>query len=584
MDDLLGEILSQVQATKKSKPVVKEYKSAKRLAEEREIAEYEAEKREREKRNKLFEKRAKERALEARIREEVKKNRGRVTARMAKEFGMDLLVMQERYGSDVDVLRKLQHERERESLDTDWQRDKYAHGALKTQKLREQLAKNKKITAAAKVVKKAINFDEMVDDLTSREGKKIETRRESVGPPKISQGQNLSFNDLLRKATQNKSVITKQSTKIDTLNKEKKPSLDKISDLPSSKISTTAGSSFKNSIEMKKPTISKDLVKTIPKEGRESFGSFKKETNGSIKKTSYEESKKEIPNRSKRMDEDIRKNSNTRESDVKKINPDRYKNISSSSKVLYDVKKDIDSKPKSLSSSSGIKIVPKTNGTKSGIADVFKRPSDIRKEMREQSKNNALKKESFNSKGSSKKNDIEMDKIRALQERERKKEEIFKKMRELEALRNEGKEIAGGIKEKKKEYISKNDSYNNIKNNKSFEKERKRPHGIYDDYSRKKVRKSYDEYEEDDYDSEDSLADFIDDDFEEEVPDRKTMKEALRSIAKNYDADRWRENERRISERDMIASFRDIDREEKRSLRIGYKEDLEEAKRGSEAL
>uniref|UniRef100_A0A0N5C0H0 Protein SPT2 homolog n=1 Tax=Strongyloides papillosus TaxID=174720 RepID=A0A0N5C0H0_STREA len=555
MDDLLGEILGQVQATKKTKPVVKEYKSAKRLAEEREIAQYEAERKERSERNRLFEMKAKERALDARIREAVKKNKGRVTARMAKEFGMDLLVMQERYGSDVDVLKKLQSERERDSITTDWQCDKFAHGAIKAQKLREQLAKNGKITAAAKVSKKAINFDEMKEDLTSREKKsrEINSSKEKTMSTKISQGQNLSFIDILKQAKLNKSEqgeASKQKEKVNKVEKTKVPTEN-----------------------MKTPPTRYDSKEQM-------FPSSLQKVDS--KQLSTREDKKQCYDNSKKNDIIRHKNTSLRDDSFKKTSceKDSSQNLSrgniSSTKISKIPR--IPSLPDKIKSQT-IKDVKKPN-----LPDIFKRPSEKRKEMKEVTKTSLQSNGKGGTKSSGKesgrKSDIEMDKFRALEERERKKQEIFKAMREVEMLRNKGSEL---FSEKKHEKKIQSRESNYYKGDKSHDNGRKRSHGIYDDYNRKKNKRSYDEYE-DDYDSEDSLADFIDDDYEEEVPDRKTMKEALRGIAKNYDRARWRENERRISDRDMVSSFREIDREERLSLRIGYKEDLEEAKKGSDAL
>uniref|UniRef100_A0A0K0EN94 Protein SPT2 homolog n=1 Tax=Strongyloides stercoralis TaxID=6248 RepID=A0A0K0EN94_STRER len=553
MDDLLGEILGQVQATKKSEPVVKEYKSARRIAEEREIAQYEAEKRERNERNKLFELKAKERALDARIREAVKKNKGRVTARMAKEFGMDLLTMQERYGSDNDVLRKLQNEREKDSITTDWQCDRFAHGALKAQKLREQLAKNGRITAAAKTSKKAINFDEMTEDLTSRERKKIEVKKEQASiATKVSQGQNLSFIDILKKATLNKSEKGETSKPVEKINK-----IDKEKSLFSSTKSTS------NLHDDKKNLKYSSNTQKVEKKYSSSEIKIKDD-----KKRSYD-----IPNK---LDSNRHKTLPPKEDYFKKINGEKMKSQTSSIKNNIDSVKNVS---KSISSTSNSnRDLNKVNGQKSKVSDIFKRPSERRKEMKELEKSSLTSKSVNNKKN--KKNDIEMEKIRALQERERKKQEIFKAMKEVEMLRNKETEIY--IKKKDKKVTSK-DRSSDYKTNRNYDNSRKRSHEMFDDSDRKKSRRTYDNYD-DEYDSEDSLADFIDDEFEEELPDRKTMKEALRGIAKNYDKARWRENEKRINDRDMVSSFREIDREERKSYILGYQEDLEEAKKGSEAL
>ncbi|CEF70967.1 Hypothetical protein SRAE_X000029500 [Strongyloides ratti] len=553
MDDLLGEILGQVQATTKAKPVAKEYKSAKRIAEEREIAEYEAERKERSERNKIFELKAKERALDARIREAVKKNKGRVTARMSKEFGMDLLIMQERYGSDVDVLRKLQNEKEKDNLTTDWQCDKFAHGALKAQKLREQLSKNKKITAAAKTSKKAINFDEMVEDLASREKRKSEAKKEAQNQTKISQGQNLSFIDILKKATLNKSEkgeTSKQVEKSNRIDKEKeKKSLDyKKSSLTSHSNNDSKYSNNFQKIEKKYPSNEQKI----------------------------KDDKKQSYNISNKLDDYRHKTLTNKEDYSRKMNDEKIKSQISHNKNNINTIKNVSKIIPSISTNN--KHLSKTDGHKSNVSDIFKRPSEKRREMKELEKNSS---KSLNNKGN-KKSDIEMDKIRALQERERKKQEIFKAMREVEILRNKETELYNDKKKDKK--LTPKEKGNNYKIDRNFENGRKRSHGMFDKPIRKKNKRSYDDNYVDDYDSEDSLADFIDDEFEEEVPDRKTMKEALRGIAKNYDRARWRENERRINDRDMISSFRDIDREERKSLKIGYQEDLEEAKKGSEAL
>uniref|UniRef100_A0A0K0EWG2 Protein SPT2 homolog n=1 Tax=Strongyloides venezuelensis TaxID=75913 RepID=A0A0K0EWG2_STRVS len=83
-------------------------------------------------------------------------------------------------------------------------------------------------------------------------------------------------------------------------------------------------------------------------------------------------------------------------------------------------------------------------------------------------------------------------------------------------------------------------------------------------------------------DSEDSMDDFIDDD-NDDLPTRTEFEEALRSVSR-YDKDRWRKNELSIKEDKMTSSFSDIRKEEKKSLKIALKEDLEEKMNGAYSL
>uniref|UniRef100_A0AC35UH59 Protein SPT2 homolog n=1 Tax=Rhabditophanes sp. KR3021 TaxID=114890 RepID=A0AC35UH59_9BILA len=94
--------------------------------------------------------------------------------------------------------------------------------------------------------------------------------------------------------------------------------------------------------------------------------------------------------------------------------------------------------------------------------------------------------------------------------------------------------------------------------------------------ARKKAQRIYDE--EEIYDSSGSLDEFVVSDDEDEI-DNEQFEEALRGISKNTDKKKWLKNEKRISTSEMDSSYKDILREEKRSAKIGYLEDIIQAKK-----
>lgn len=51
-------------------------------------------------------------------------------------------------------------------------------------------------------------------------------------------------------------------------------------------------------------------------------------------------------------------------------------------------------------------------------------------------------------------------------------------------------------------------------------------------------------------------------------------------INPRYNKEKWKRREMEIDERQMVASYRDIAAEEKRSARLGLIEDVKEAQKG----
>uniref|UniRef100_A0A914EI41 Protein SPT2 homolog n=1 Tax=Acrobeloides nanus TaxID=290746 RepID=A0A914EI41_9BILA len=120
------------------------------------------------------------------------------------------------------------------------------------------------------------------------------------------------------------------------------------------------------------------------------------------------------------------------------------------------------------------------------------------------------------------------------------------------------------------------------KKNHSHQSHRNHHHHSYNSF----VKDSSDSAsEDDDYDDVDDeeyasdLADFIDDteldDFQQ-----VDLEETLKMINRNYDKKKWKMNEKMIDERQMTARFADIEREERRSAKLGLVEDMLEARKG----
>ncbi|EFO85256.1 hypothetical protein CRE_24648 [Caenorhabditis remanei] len=99
-----------------------------------------------------------------------------------------------------------------------------------------------------------------------------------------------------------------------------------------------------------------------------------------------------------------------------------------------------------------------------------------------------------------------------------------------------------------------------------------------DDYS------DEDDEDEDEYDDGDDFSDmddFIDDtDMDMDDMNRKDFEDTLRMVNRKYDTDKWSRREKMISERDMHSDFRRIQTEENFSKRAGFMEDLQEASKG----
>ncbi|VDN56261.1 unnamed protein product [Dracunculus medinensis] len=85
------------------------------------------------------------------------------------------------------------------------------------------------------------------------------------------------------------------------------------------------------------------------------------------------------------------------------------------------------------------------------------------------------------------------------------------------------------------------------------------------------------EEEEGEYDSE--MDDFIDDTEVDEFQ-REDFEKTLKLINPRYNKKRWKMNEMMIDDRKMESNYRDVDREERISSKIGLMEDIIEAKSG----
>ncbi|PAV90097.1 hypothetical protein WR25_25281 isoform B [Diploscapter pachys] len=118
------------------------------------------------------------------------------------------------------------------------------------------------------------------------------------------------------------------------------------------------------------------------------------------------------------------------------------------------------------------------------------------------------------------------------------------------------------------------------------DRERNRDRGRERDYrnsSRYSRDLDDDEMDEDeDYDSD--LDGFIDDSEMLDDFNQQDFEETLRMVNPKYNTTKWKERERSIRDRDMVADYRSIQKEEARSARLGLKEDIREAIKGKKQI
>uniref|UniRef100_A0AC35U766 Protein SPT2 homolog n=1 Tax=Rhabditophanes sp. KR3021 TaxID=114890 RepID=A0AC35U766_9BILA len=637
-------------------------KNSKRAAEEAEIAEYQQELKERSLRFSKVDAKAKQHTLDKRIRQEIQKNNGKVTAKLAKDFNMDILTMQERYGSDYDSLRRLHGERERESIDNEFQKDKFLAGIEKQRLLREKLSKQKKLTVSERAPKKAINFNEMRADLKSREEKtKFEGR---VIAQKKSTGPKPSYLDLLKQGVSNSKAIKNGGTAIPivekkeivpTLKSSSSKLLSKI-EMPLQLITPTSAYTIQPKVESKpdkkgyferdehsksvsgtskplpqkvwnsKPSNNEYIDKGHASNVRDTLVNSKTTYNKPLGKraeeASYDSKRKDFASyNSKKKEESLfdsrRKEESSYDSRRKEESSHdsrRKEESSSDSRRKEESSYDSRRKKEPLYDSKRKEEILTNSMRKqeSSYDSRRKQESSYDSKRKEVISNNYKRKEDskgkveYRSQSSSSKdykkpaNPYEKPNIR------RQQMEMAKKLEASSALKR-GSSSSSGQKfvpkpnqptkveierklrdeESEKALQALRASRNNFIQSNNQDKGKKRASGNRD-YPPKKIRNNDDYYAnskniESDYDSEDSLDDFIVDDEDDHI-DKREIEEAIRGVSKNFDKKRWRENERNISDRNMEASYHEIDREERRSYRIGYLEDLREAQNGSEAL
>ncbi|CAI2351950.1 unnamed protein product [Caenorhabditis sp. 36 PRJEB53466] len=536
-------------------------------------------------------------------------NGGKATKKMGKQFGMDVMSLQTRFGGNNEHLEVLQKRKWKEEEEADMEADKYRSGVFKAmaakQKNEGQLRNgvngpHRMATSKSNSLAGLCSRHERTRDTFSppKDGKKsTQDRREPVvEKKKIQAAAPIDFKSLMAAAS---SIAEGKSVNLDHL--QTKPAKFQISQ---QKNASSNGQKQGLSAVEREKLREKERIREKQERQREMEKQRQKEKEKERARASA--SSKSRPSDSKTTSSAA----NGKSSEEKKEKPP----------VRKPFQKGPTPPPVIPAAVPGKKYLPGDVRYKQAMA-MAKNGGGSSQSTDRDHRNAPSSSSSLSSgavggrEGSSQNN---KDRISAVREAERQREKDREKQKALKRAREEkslkdyerekrmrklGPSSSSGGPSSSSTSSSKNsaDAKRNyemrrmaeLREQQVREKERKKTkksngdrradNGTFwkgaDDFTDEEMDE--DEYDNEDFDDDDDMDDFIDDtEVDMDNMSRKDFEETLRMVNRKYDTDKWSRREKMISERDMISDYRRVQAEENYSKRAGFMEDLKEATKG----
>ncbi|EGT47751.1 hypothetical protein CAEBREN_20812 [Caenorhabditis brenneri] len=504
-------------------------------------------------------------------------NGGKATKKMGKQFGLDVIDLQTRFGGNNEHLEVLQKRKFKEEEEADMEADRYRSGVYKALAAKQ---KNESVlrstvqgphrvsTSKSNSLAGLCSRHERTRDTFSppKDGKKAPERREPVvEKKKIQAAAPIDFKSLMAAAS--------------CLSAGKNVNLDHLQAKPAKSVLAQQSSSNGH---QKSALSSSDREKLREKERLKE----KQERQREAEKLKLKEKEKERARAAAAA---------AHKASLSKSSSQQNSATSSSNGHSAPPKKEI-RKPFTKGPTPPPLIPAAVPGKKYLPGDVrYKEQQKLMKAIA------AAPGSSRNAQSSS--SNVQKDRIQAVREAEREREKEREKQKSLKRARveQEMKEYERNKKmQKRSEKPSTSSSMDSkrsyearrmaeLREQQMREKERKKKKMMSRDRDGGSFYRGGDDYSDDDEMDEDEaneddysdMDDFIDDSgMDMDDMNRKDFEETLRMVNRKYDTDKWSRREKMISERDMHSNYRRIQTEENYSKRAGFMEDLQEASKG----